>query len=174
MTSRKREPLRWRCLHRSVDATPDAAPHTPNHRKSVKVWNCPQKHHRNSQLKKTTTHDHVSSNLCWCNTTHQFRTATFVSSAFVSVCVSCKLNLTPSEASTQAQNINLIHLLTHVPPTEKKNEIKSEPVPCSAAFCFVSSMRCSSLWRASCSCLSSFSASYFIPGNKEVSAQDCQ
>lgn len=70
-------------------------------------------------------------------------------------------------AGTHAQNIYWTHRFTHIPL-----KIEAEPWPCSAAFSFVSSIRCSSLWRASCSCLSSFSASYFIPGKKEVNTND--
>lgn len=51
-------------------------------------------------------------------------------------------------------------------------KIKAELWPCSAAFSFVSSIRCSSLWRASCSCFSSFSASYFIPGKSGASRKN--
>lgn len=47
--------------------------------------------------------------------------------------------------------------------TYKESELKWSTAPFSAAFCLVSSIRCSSLCRASCSCRSSFSASYFIP-----------
>lgn len=44
-------------------------------------------------------------------------------------------------------------------------KIKSEPRPWSPAVSFVS-ICCSFRWRASWSCFSSFSASYFMPGNK--------
>lgn len=57
-----------------------------------------------------------------------------------------------------ALNTDWTHGYTHIPL-----KIKGELRPCSAAFSFVSSIRCSSLWRASCSCRSSFSASNFIP-----------
>lgn len=124
MTSRKREPLRWRRLHRSVDATHDAASHTPNHRKSVKVWNHPQKHHRNSQLKKNKKNNNPRPRVLkspWVQHRGIYSaTATFASSAFVSVCVSCESNLTP--AFTRAQNISLIHLFTHVPRIKKKKQ----------------------------------------------------
>lgn len=59
------------------------------------------------------------------------------------------------------------HLTNDIIDLHVKPELRCL-APFSAAFCLVSSMRCSSLCRASCSCRSSFSASYFIPALKDM------